>query len=116
MLGQYFCRRCSVCARFQRISFDSAKVLPPGAAQRLLDHSERETARGKRNYTILLLLTRLGLRAGEIVALELDGNLGDCGGAIDGGSVFESSSETALPDLARFTWPGVVRDIVRCPP
>jgi site-specific recombinase XerD len=48
------------------------KFLPAGAVQRLLDHHERETPRGKRNYAVLLLLARLGLRACEIVALELD--------------------------------------------
>jgi site-specific recombinase XerD len=48
------------------------KSLPPGAVQRLLDHCERETPLGKRNYAVLLLLARLGLRACEIVALELD--------------------------------------------
>ena len=48
------------------------KSLPAGAVQRLLDHHERETPQGKRNYAVLLLLARLGLRACEIVALELD--------------------------------------------
>jgi integrase len=48
------------------------KFLPAGAVQRLLDHCERETAQEKRNYAVLLLLARLGLRACEIVALELD--------------------------------------------
>jgi len=48
------------------------KFLPAGTVQQLLDHRERETPRGKRNYAVLLLLARLGLRACEIVALELD--------------------------------------------
>jgi len=48
------------------------KSLPAGAIQRILDHSERETPQGKRNYAVLLLLARLGLRACEIVTLELD--------------------------------------------
>jgi site-specific recombinase XerD len=33
---------------------------------------DRSTATGRRDYAILLLLARLGLRAGEIVSLELD--------------------------------------------
>jgi site-specific recombinase XerD len=33
---------------------------------------DRATPRGRRDYAILLLLARLGLRAGEIVSLELD--------------------------------------------
>jgi len=40
--------------------------------QRVLDGCDRHTAVGRRNYAILLLLARLGLRAGEVVALQLD--------------------------------------------
>src|ERR1700747_2650332 len=42
------------------------------AVQRVLSACDRSTVRGKRDYAILLLLARLGLRAGEIVALQLD--------------------------------------------
>ena len=38
----------------------------------MLTACERSTVRGKRDYAVLLLLARLGLRAGEIVALQLD--------------------------------------------
>jgi site-specific recombinase XerD len=48
------------------------KFLPAGTVQRVLDNCERSTANGKRNYAVLLLLARLGLRACEIVALSLD--------------------------------------------
>ena len=48
------------------------KFLPAGTVQQLLDHRERETPLGRRNYAVLLLLARLGLRACEIVVLELD--------------------------------------------
>jgi site-specific recombinase XerD len=48
------------------------KFLPAGTVQRLLDHYERNTPEGRRNYAVLLLLARLGLRACEIVALNLD--------------------------------------------
>jgi site-specific recombinase XerD len=40
--------------------------------RRLLSRFDRSTAVGRRDYAILLLLARLGLRAGEIVTLELD--------------------------------------------
>lgn len=40
--------------------------------ERLLGSCDRTTATGRRNYAVLLLLARLGLRAGEVVALELD--------------------------------------------
>lgn len=47
------------------------KFLPAGAVQRLLTRCERKSPHGKRNYAILLLLARLGLRACEVVALNL---------------------------------------------
>lgn len=48
------------------------KYIPTEAVQRVLAACERSTVSGKRDFAILLLLARLGLRAGEIVALELD--------------------------------------------
>jgi site-specific recombinase XerD len=40
--------------------------------QKILGSCDRETTIGKRDYALLLLLARLGLRAGEVVALRLD--------------------------------------------
>jgi len=40
--------------------------------QKILASCDKETAIGKRDYALLLLLARLGLRAGEVVALTLD--------------------------------------------
>jgi site-specific recombinase XerD len=48
------------------------KFLPPGAVQQVLTHCDRRSATGMRDYAILLLLARLGLRAGEVVSLTLD--------------------------------------------
>jgi site-specific recombinase XerD len=48
------------------------KHLSIEAVQRVLSACEQSTLKGKRDYAILLLLARLGLRAGEIVALQLD--------------------------------------------
>lgn len=48
------------------------KELPRGAVERVLAHCDRSTVTGKRNYAILLLLARLGLRGGEIVAMRLE--------------------------------------------
>ncbi|MGH7845617.1 MAG: site-specific integrase [Candidatus Binatia bacterium] len=48
------------------------KFLQPHQVQQLLNQCDRQTAQGRRNYAILLLLARLGLRACEIVALTLD--------------------------------------------
>ena len=48
------------------------KFLPAEQIQRVLDSCVHSTVIGKRNYGILLLLARLGLRAGEVVALTLE--------------------------------------------
>ena len=40
--------------------------------EKILSSCDRETVIGKRDYALLLLLARLGLRAGEVVALTLD--------------------------------------------
>lgn len=45
--------------------------LTPEQAEALIATADRSTPTGRRDYAILLLLARLGLRAGEIVALEL---------------------------------------------
>jgi len=48
------------------------KYLPADQIQRVVDACDRDTAAGKRDYAILLLLARLGLRACEVVVLTLD--------------------------------------------
>lgn len=46
-------------------------VLSPDEVERVLGTTDRSTPRGRRDYAVLLLLARLGLRASEIVSLEL---------------------------------------------
>lgn len=46
--------------------------MPPRDVERLLRSCDRSSATGRRNYAVLLLLARLGLRASEVVSLELD--------------------------------------------
>jgi site-specific recombinase XerD len=48
------------------------KSLPAGTVQRVLEHQDRTTPLGRRNYAVLVLLARLGLRAGEVVGLNLE--------------------------------------------
>jgi site-specific recombinase XerD len=48
------------------------RFLPASDVERMLKCCDRKTAVGRRNHTILLLLARLGVRAGEVVALNLD--------------------------------------------
>jgi integrase len=48
------------------------KGVPPGELDRLLASCDRQCARGRRDYAILSLLSRLGLRAGEVAAMVLE--------------------------------------------
>jgi integrase/recombinase XerD len=48
------------------------KGLEPGQLRRLLAGCDRRTPTGRRDYAIMLLLARLGLRAGEVARLGLD--------------------------------------------
>lgn len=48
------------------------KSLPADQVERLLACCDRSSASGKRDYAILLLLARLGLRGGEVLAMTLE--------------------------------------------
>jgi integrase len=48
------------------------RAIPAESAPGLLASINRQTATGRRDYAILLLLARLGLRASEVACLELD--------------------------------------------
>jgi integrase/recombinase XerD len=48
------------------------RALPPAQTARLLASCDRRTRRGRRDYAVLVCLSRLGLRAGEVAALGLD--------------------------------------------
>jgi site-specific recombinase XerD len=51
---------------------DLPKFLEPEQVERLLNACNRATCDGRRDYAVLLLLARLGLRAGEVVHMTLD--------------------------------------------
>ncbi len=48
------------------------KYLTPKEVKRVLKACDRRTTAGRRDYAILRLLARLGLRAGEVVGLQLE--------------------------------------------
>jgi len=48
------------------------RAIAPNQVRQLLQSIDQRTALGQRDYAIILLLARLGLRAGEVVSLELD--------------------------------------------
>jgi integrase/recombinase XerD len=48
------------------------RALEPGQVQAMLDSCDPATATGRRDRAVLLLLSRMGLRAGEVAGLGLD--------------------------------------------
>ncbi len=48
------------------------RALPPAQTARLLAGCDRRSRRGRRDHAVLVCLSRLGLRAGEVAALGLD--------------------------------------------
>jgi site-specific recombinase XerD len=48
------------------------RAIPAAAVRQVLAAVDRRTPMGRRDYAILLLLARLGLRAGEVASLDLD--------------------------------------------
>lgn len=49
-----------------------SRALEPGQVSRLLASCDRRTAAGRRDFAILTILARLGLRASEVASLKLD--------------------------------------------
>ncbi|MCG7851044.1 MAG: site-specific integrase [Methanosarcinaceae archaeon] len=70
------------------------KWIPPEQVENLLKSCDQSTIAGQRNYTILLLLARLGLRSGEIVTMTLDDIDWEAGEIIVGG---KSRRQDRLP-------------------
>lgn len=58
-------------ARGRRLS-GVPRPLDPAQAQQLLASCDRRRRVGRRDYAIMVMLSRLGLRAGEVAALTLD--------------------------------------------
>ena len=73
---------------------DLPQFLEPEQVQRLLQSCQRSSPCGRRDYAALLLLARLGLRAGEVVHLCLEDINWNCGEVLIRG---KSSREERLP-------------------
>lgn len=73
------------------------RAISPDHLRAVLDSCRRHTAVGCRDYAVLLLLARLGLRSGEIVALTLESIDWDRGCLTVVGSKGGQSSELPLP-------------------
>jgi integrase len=48
------------------------KYISAEAVQRVLDKCDQQTSVGRRDYAVLMLLARLGMRGGEVLRLELE--------------------------------------------
>ncbi len=80
------------------------RALSSEEVQRLLAHCDRHTAVGRRNWAILLLLARLGLRAGEVVGLaleDLDWGRENCAF----GHTAETRIDCRYPRMSEPPWP-----------
>jgi integrase/recombinase XerD len=64
--------RWAVPAVADRRGLSLPRGLEPAAVARLLTSCDRHRLTGRRDYTVLLLLARLGLRAGEVAAMRLE--------------------------------------------
>ena len=68
--------KANLAASVPRMKFFRTVHLPeflqPFDVERLLDSCDRHTVTGRRDYAILILLARLGLRSGEVVRLTLE--------------------------------------------
>jgi integrase/recombinase XerD len=72
------------------------RAIAPEHIRAILKHCDRQSALGRREYAILLLLARLGLRAGEIAALTLE-DLNWKDGCISVSGKRDQRSELPLP-------------------
>lgn len=72
------------------------RALPPDQVQRALASCDRQTVIGRRDYGMLLLLARLGLRAGEVATLTLE-DLDWQAGVITVSGKMGRSSQLPLP-------------------
>jgi len=70
------------------------RAIPAHSVRQLLASIRRRTAMGRRDYAIVLLLARLGLRAGEVASLDLDDIDWDAGRVTVRG---KGGQRTALP-------------------
>ena len=75
-----------------------------GQVAAMLASCDRDSAVGRRDYAILLLLTRLGLRAGEVIGITLDDVDWRAGELLVTGKADQAGNSRCPPTSAR-PWP-----------
>mgnify|MGYP001592062592 CR=1 FL=1 len=91
------------------------KFLTPDQVQQTLDSCDHRTPQGRRNYAILLLLSRLGLRACEVVALTLEDIRWDTGEITVRGKVGRSTRLPLPRDVGQALANYLQKDRPSCP-
>lgn len=90
------------------------KHLSADQVRRVLKACDRSTPHGRRNYAILLLLARLGLRAGEVIRLRLDDIDWEQGCLLVRGKAGREAQLPLPADVARAMARYIQRDRPRC--
>ena len=90
------------------------KHLPADQVKRVLKACDRRTPLGRRNHVILLLLARLGLRAGEVIRLRLEDIDWDHACLLVRGKAGRSAQLPLPGDVARAMAQYIRRDRPRC--
>lgn len=90
------------------------RFIPANDVLRLVRSCDRRTSRGRRNYAILLLLARLGLRAGEVAHLTLEDIDWDAGELTVHGKGERQDRIPLPPDVGKALADYIHRDRPRC--
>jgi site-specific recombinase XerD len=91
------------------------KFIPAKDVQRLLRACDRRTATGRRDYAVLILLARLGLRASEVVQMRLEDIDWEAGELIVRGKGARHDRLPLPADVGRALVQYLRRDRPRCP-
>lgn len=90
------------------------RFIPAAQVRRLIGSCDRHTAGGRRDRAVLLLLARLGLRAGEVAHLSLEDVDWDAGELIVHGKGQRQDRVPLPPDVGKAMADYVRRDRPRC--
>lgn len=90
------------------------QFLEPEQVEKLLGCCDRDTPMGRRDYAVLLLLARLGLRAGEIVLLSLENINWAAGEVLIRGKSAREDRLPLLPDVGQALADYLQRDRPAC--
>jgi site-specific recombinase XerD len=91
------------------------QFLEPTQVDQILGHCNQNSAIGRRDYAVLLLVARLGLRAGEVVHLNLESINWETGEVYIRGKSAREDRLPLLPEVGRAVAAYLKRDRPSCP-